>query len=76
MQVVQLHQALLLGVGMSQSIFKTHRRGLMGSKQLGAEYMPEVKERARRMKAAIREEQQPANERQLLLPFPAPSCKL
>lgn len=75
MQMVQLHKALLLGVGMNQSIFKTQRRGLMGSKALGVEYMPEVKERARRMKAAIREEQHPAYERQLLLPFPQSSCK-
>lgn len=75
MQVVQLHQALLLGVSMSQSVFTTPRRGLMGSKPLGAEYMPEVKERVRRMKAAAREEQQPTDERQLLLPFPQSSCK-
>ena len=51
-----------------ESIFKTPRRGLMGSKPLGAEYMPEVKERARRMKAATREEQQPADDRQMRLP--------
>jgi len=40
------------------SIFKTLRRGLMGNKPLGAEYMPDVNERARRMKAAaaIREQ--------------------
>ena len=40
----------------------------MGSKSLGVEYMPEVKERARRMKAAVREKQQPADNRQLRLP--------
>lgn len=51
-----------------ESIFKTPRRGLMGSKPLGAEYMPEVNERARRMKAAIREEKQPTDDRQLRLP--------
>ena len=53
---------------MKCQIFKTPRRGLMGSKPLGAEYMPEVNERARRMNAAIREEKQPADDRQLRLP--------
>ena len=51
-----------------ESIFKTPRRGLMGSNPLGAEYMPEINERARRMKAAVREEKQPADDRQLRLP--------
>ncbi len=51
-----------------ESIFKTPRRGLMGSKSLGAEYMPEVKERARRMKAAARDKKQPADDRQTRLP--------
>lgn len=43
---------------MKTSIFKTVRRGLMGNKPLDAEYMPDVNERARRMKAvaAIREQ--------------------
>jgi hypothetical protein len=40
----------------------------MGSKPLGAEYMPEVNERARRMKAAAREEKQPTDNRQMWLP--------
>jgi hypothetical protein len=55
---------------MKPSIFKTPRRGLMGDKPLGAEYMPEVKERARRMKAAtaIREQDQPTDNRQQRLP--------
>lgn len=53
---------------MKAPIFLTPRRGLMGSKSLGAEYMPEVKERARRMKAATREEQQPIDNRQMRLP--------
>ena len=52
---------------MKTQIFFTPRRGLMGSKPLGAEYMPEVKERARRMKAATREEKQPADDRQMRL---------
>ena len=51
-----------------ESIFITPRRGLMGSKPLGAEYMPEVNERARRMKAAAREEKQPLDDRQQRLP--------
>ncbi|MGE4403773.1 MAG: hypothetical protein AB7F61_19185 [Desulfobulbus sp.] len=41
---------------METKIFTTPRRGLMGSKPLGAEYMPDVTERARRMKAAIRDQ--------------------
>lgn len=53
---------------MKPRIFLTTRRGLMGSKPLGAEYMPEVNERARRMKAAIREEPQPTDNRQMRLP--------
>ncbi len=51
-----------------ESIFKTPRRGLMGSKPLGAEYMPEINERARRMKVSAREEKQPVDTRQLCLP--------
>lgn len=53
---------------MKQSLFKTPRRGLMGKKRFGAEYMPEVTERARRMKAATREEKKPADLRQRRLP--------
>ncbi len=55
-----------------ESIFITPRRGLMGSKPLGAEYMPEVNERARRMKAAAREQEKfsmATDNRQLRLPF-------
>jgi hypothetical protein len=42
----------------------------MGSKPLGAEYMPDVNERARRMKVAvaIREQGKPIDNRQLRLP--------
>lgn len=53
---------------MKTSIFKTPRRGLMGNKPLGAEYMPAVTERARRMNAAARDQNQPADNRQLRLP--------
>ena len=56
---------------MKCQIFKTPRRGLMGSKPLGAEYMPEVKERARRMKAAARDQNQlstATDNRQVRLP--------
>ena len=52
---------------MSPPIFKTPRRGLMGTKPLGADYMPEINERARRMKAAAKEEA--ADPRQLKLPI-------
>lgn len=51
-----------------ESIFTTPRRGVMGSKPLGADYMPSVNARARRLKAAVREEKQPADTRQLRLP--------
>ena len=53
---------------MKTSIFKTSRRGWLGNKPLGADYMPAVNERARRMKAALREDKQPADTRQLRLP--------
>ncbi|MGD9950749.1 MAG: hypothetical protein AB7U29_20095 [Desulfobulbus sp.] len=53
---------------MVTKIFTTPRRGLIGSQPLGADYMLEVKERARRMKAAIREEKQPIDKRQQRLP--------
>jgi len=55
---------------MNKNIFTTPRLGLLGDKPLGAEYMPEVKERARRMKAAtaIREQGRGVDNRQLRLP--------
>lgn len=53
---------------MKTSIFKTSRRGWLGNKPLGADYMPAVNERARRMKSALREEKQPADNQQLRLP--------
>lgn len=54
---------------MKNSIFTTPRRDLMGDKALGAEYMPAVAERARRIKAAVREEKQSAvDPRQQFLP--------
>ena len=53
---------------MKARIILTPRRGLMGSKILGAEYMPEVKERARSMKAAAREEKKSTDDRQMRLP--------
>lgn len=40
----------------------------MGNKPLGADYMQDVIERARRMKAACRERDQPTDKRQLRLP--------
>ena len=59
---------------MNNQIFKTPRRGLMGSKPLGAEYMAEVNERARRMDAAAKEEA--ADPRQLRLPYPPPATQV
>ena len=58
---------------MKTSIFTTPRRGLMGNKPLVADYMPEVKKRAKRMKAAaaIREPRKVAvasDDRQQRLP--------
>ncbi len=56
---------------MKPQIFVTPRRGLMGSKPLGAEYMPEVNERARRMKAAARDQEKfsmATDNRQMWLP--------
>lgn len=52
------------------SIFTTPRRGLMGRRPLGADYMPQVTERARRMKAAaaIREQGRGVDNRQQRLP--------
>jgi hypothetical protein len=55
-------------IQMKQPIFKTPRRGILGDKPMGAEYMHTVNERARRMKAACREQDQPTDKRQLRLP--------
>ena len=62
------------GGRMNPPIFKVPRRGLMGSKPLGAEYMGEVKERARRMKAAAKKDT--TDPRQLRLPYPPLQLKL
>ena len=64
---MQLEQALLFGGDMKNQIFKTKRIGIIGNKPLGAEYMAEVNERARRMNAAAKEEA--ADQRQLKLPI-------
>lgn len=53
---------------MKSQIFKTARRGLLGSKPMGAEYMQDVNERAKRMRAAVRVEPT-RNTCQLRLPF-------
>ena len=53
---------------MKTSIFKTPRRGWLGNKPLGADYMPAVNERARRMKAAVRNLDELTDKRQLRLP--------
>lgn len=54
---------------MRDPIFKTTRRGLMGDKPLGPEYMPEVNERARRLRSATKDDA--TDPRQLRIPFPA-----
>ena len=59
---------------MNTKIFLTPRRGLMGTRPLGADYMPEINERARRMKAATKEET--ADQRQLRLPYPPPATQV
>ena len=53
---------------MKKPIFKTPRRGWMGKTPMGSDYMEEVNERARRMKAACRDIDQPADNRQRRLP--------
>ena len=70
MQMVQLYKTLLFGELMKPSISKTPRRGLMGNKPMGVVYMPEVYERARRMKVATKEDA--TDPRQLRLPYPPP----
>ena len=52
---------------MSPQIFKTPRRGIMCTKPLGADYMPEINERARRMNAAAKDTAD--DPRQLKLPI-------
>lgn len=59
---------------MSPPIFKTPRRGLMGTKPLGADYMPEINERARRMNAAAKDTAD--DPRQLRLPYPPPATQV
>lgn len=54
---------------MKRQIFKTPRRGWLGQTPQGAEYMQDVNERARKMEAALRDPEQPADDkRQRLLP--------
>ena len=53
---------------MKKPIFKTPRRGWLGKTPMGSDYMEEVNERARRMKVACRDTDQPADNRQRRLP--------
>ena len=53
---------------MKKPIFKTPRRGWLGKTPMGPDYMEDVNERARRMKAACRDIDQPADNRQRRLP--------
>jgi hypothetical protein len=50
-----------------RSIFKTVRRGLMGHKELGPEYMAAIKTRAKQLRAAMKERPQ-RDEHQQRLP--------
>lgn len=50
------------------SIFKKPRRGWLGQTPQGAEYMQDVNERARKMKASIRDPEQSTDKRQLFFP--------
>ncbi len=51
-----------------ESIFKTSRRGWLGQIPQGAEYIQDVNERAKRMKAVLRDPDQPVDKRQCRLP--------
>jgi len=53
---------------MKKSIFKTPRRGWLGQTPQGAEYMQDVNKRAQRMKAALRDPDQPDDKWQSRLP--------
>lgn len=53
---------------MKQQIFTTPRRGWLGRTPKGAEYMQSANERAKRMKAALRDPDQPIDKRQQRLP--------
>jgi hypothetical protein len=53
---------------MKPRIFKTPRRGLLGDRPMGADYMQEVNERAKKMKTALRDPDQPVDKRQSRLP--------
>lgn len=54
---------------MKKQVFKTFLRGWLGNTPMGSDYMEEVNERARRMKAAIRDASPGEDSRQLSLPF-------
>ena len=53
---------------MKKSIFKTSRRGWLGQVPQGAEYMQNVNDRVKRMKAACRDPEQSLDKRQQRLP--------
>jgi len=58
---------------MIQSIFVLPRRGLVGGRPVGADYMVEILDRAKRMDRACRErdvQPAPGAELQMALPFP------
>ena len=53
---------------MDKQIFKTPRRGWLGKEPLGSDYMEQINERARRLKMACRDKNQPADKWQPRLP--------
>ena len=54
---------------MSESIFTTPRRGFLGQRPVGAEYMDGVERRAKRMRKAMRPQtEQDRDDRQMFLP--------
>lgn len=58
---------------MIKPVFVLPRRGLVGGKPVGADYMAAIHDRAKRMDRACRERDDrpsPADERQIVLPFP------
>lgn len=64
---------------MIQSIFVLPRRGLIGGRPVGADYMATVQDRAKRLDQACRERgdlPSTGDERQMALPFPAKTATL
>lgn len=58
----------MAGRRLPDNLFLTRRRGVMGEVELGADYMPDVDRRAKRLREVLRESARPVDARQLLLP--------